>query len=172
MRRLSSVPVGRSARLGAAAAIWTCLLSFPAPAQSEAQKPAAEAISTTPAPVVVWNRTIVTMRAVRGHLSPAERAEGAAARVADIPAGEAEYRVEAKDATLGEYVGAWILVNDRTLFALLREDTDVEAGQTFEDLKQKTVAHIRTWLAARAEQQRLPRLLRGIALSAGATAAA
>jgi len=109
-------------------------------------------------PVVVWNRTILTVRADVEGLPSEDRAAGMERRLLDIPVGQPAYTVEAGDAELGKYKGAWIVVNGRPILAVL--PGDAEAGQSFEQLKAATIANIEAWLAAREEQQHLSLVLR------------
>lgn len=119
---------------------------------------------------MVWNREIVVLRAPFENMSPADRAASVAPRILAIPENLPEYRVEAKKATIGDYKGAWIMVNGQTVFGLLTGDADLQAGETFDRLTTRTVRNLQGWLAARSEQQRLPLLWRGLGLSVFATA--
>lgn len=132
------------------------VLSFSAP---EAIAPVESAA------VVVWNREITRFRAAYEHISAAQRAKRAAERALEIPSGKAEYKVEAIDGTMGEYSGAWIRVNDRHIFGILKQDIDSDNGETFEAFKQKTVDNLRAWLVIRSEQEKWPLILKGLGFS-------
>ena len=139
-----------------------CLASAPAAASAE---PVADE-----APVVVWNRTITILRAPYEQFSAADRARRAELKIRAIAEGERSYQVGATDATVGKVTGAWITVNGRPIFGLLTADADLASGETFEEYKQKTIAALEGWLAARADQRRWPLILRGVALALAATA--
>lgn len=124
-----------------------------------------------PGLVTVWNREIVQLRAPFEQFTPEQRAVSVIERILAIPGGQKEYKVEAVPGTLGSYTGAWIYVNQRLVFGLLTEDADSENGQSFDELKKNTVANLQAWLAIRAEQEKLPAILKGIALSFAATLA-
>jgi small-conductance mechanosensitive channel len=115
--------------------------------------------------VVVWNREITRFRAAYEHISAAQRAKGAAEHILEIPSGKAEYKIEAIDGTMGSYSGAWIRVNDRNIFGILKQDIDSENDETFEAFKQKTVDNLRTWLVIRSEQEKWPLILKGLGFS-------
>ena len=123
------------------------------------------------APVIVWNREITIIRAGFANLTPAQRAKGIADRIENIPSGQGEYKVEATDATLGKYTGAWISVNGKIIFGLLTEDADSETRESFAELKRKTVENLESWLAVREEQEKWPSILKGIGLSVVASLA-
>lgn len=116
-------------------------------------------------PVMVWNREITRFRAPYEDISAEQRAKKASERILEIPPGKADYRVVAIDGTLGEYSGAWIRVNDRNVFGLLKQDIDADNGQTFAALKQTTVNNLQAWLLIRSEQQKWPLIFKGLSLS-------
>lgn len=143
------------------------LLSFPVLSFS-----ASEAIAPAEsAAVVVWNREITRFRAAYEDVSAAQRAAGAIERILEIPSGKAEYKIDAVDGTLGQYSGAWIRVNNKNVFGILKQDIDSENGETFELFKQNTVANLKTWLDIRGEQEKWPLILKGVGFSLVATLA-
>ncbi|MGY6277265.1 mechanosensitive ion channel family protein [Methylomonas sp. MgM2] len=154
--------------LGRNLLIVLLLSLFPAIAITES-KLAPVKIDEKATPIIVWNREITELRGYFENLSPRERAVGIVDRILSIPTDQSSYKVEAKDAVMAQYTGAWILVNDKIIFGLMLQDANIAAGESFEALKQKTVDNLRAWLAVRAEQQRWPLLLRGGALSIAAT---
>ena len=120
-------------------------------------------------PVIVWNREITRLRGYFENLSPSQRATSIVDRILSIPSDQPSYEVEAKDAIVANYTGAWILVNKKIIFGLMREDANLAEGETFEAFKQKAVDNLKAWLAVRAEQQKWPLLLEGMAISIAAT---
>lgn len=124
-----------------------------------------------PAPVIVWNREITMLRSAYENILPAQRASRITENILDIPSGQGIYTVEAKDGSLGKYNGAWITVNGRTVFGLLNQDANVDAGETFDDLKRKTVANLQGWLGAREQQEKWPTIIKGTGLTLAATMA-
>ena len=153
-------------------AVWGCILGFIFPHPVAANPRTAPVLQLAEGvPVIVWNREITKVRAGFGILTPYERAKSIPQRILSIPSGRGNYKVEATDATLGSYTGAWISVNNRIIFGLLTEDADVQGGESFEDLKQKTVKNLQDWLAVREEQEKWPSILKGIGLSLAATLA-
>ena len=120
-------------------------------------------------PVMVWNREITKLRTYFENISPTQRAISIEERLLAIPSNQPSYKVEAKDAVLGEYTGAWILVNNKVVLGLIDQDANLAEGETFEALKQKTVDNLKAWLELRAEQKKWPLILKGLALSITAT---
>jgi small-conductance mechanosensitive channel len=151
-----------------ALSLW-CLGAWQAAAAARPAAPPRATPVAEEAPIVVWNRTITVLRSPFGQFSAADRARRAEQKIHLIPEGEREYRVEAVDAQVGPAAGAWITVNGSVVFGILTSDADQESGEPFEAYKRETVAALEAWLAARAEQRRVPILLRGIALSLAAT---
>ncbi|MBK8176793.1 MAG: mechanosensitive ion channel [Rhodospirillales bacterium] len=130
----------------------------------------AKATVGEPATLRVWNRTIVTLRAQIGSLTPQTRIERIGQRIADLPLDALTGAVTAVPATVGKMSGYWIYVGGRTVLALLPEDIDPESELTLDQEAAAVAQRLRDSLLARAEQQSAALLLRAIALSAGATA--
>ena len=125
---------------------------------SYAAEPARPAVLTAePAAVIVWNREIVVMRGVYEQTLPATRAALSVQRLLAVPPEQGRYKVEAKAVTVEGYEGAYVLVNGNVVVPLMREDVNPQSGETFEQLTERTVRNIETWLALREEQQN-PRL--------------
>lgn len=122
-----------------------------------------------PVPVMVWNREITVLRAAYENIPPAQRASRITENILEIPSSQSSYTVEAKDGSLGKYRGAWIAVNGRTVFGLLNQDANVDAGETFDELKRKTVANLQSWLGAREQQEKWPTIIKGVGLTLAAT---
>lgn len=152
--------------------LWSMIAAAFVPQPVAAQTANAPDVLTYEAvPVIVWNRELFKVRAGFESFSPAQRAALITERILAIPSGQSGYKVEAKDATLGEHSGAWFLVNSRTVFGLLTQDADIEAGETFEALKRKTVTNLQEWLAVRDEQEKWPLIFKGVVLSLTASLA-
>jgi len=132
-------------------------------------KSAATLVDEQATPVIVWNREITQLRGHFENISPAQRAASIADRILAIPSDQPSYEVEAKDAVIAQYKGAWILVNDKIIFGLMTQDANLADGETFEALKQKTIDNLKAWLAVRAEQQKWPLILEGLMLAIIAT---
>lgn len=145
--------------------LWLALLSFAALAEPKLA-PLVEAQAT---PVTVWNREITQLRGYFENLSPAQRAASIAERILAIPPHQTNYKVEAKDAVIAQYTGAWIVVNDKIIFGLMTQDANIAEGESFEALKQKTIDNLKTWLAVRDEQQKWPLIIEGLMLAIAAT---
>jgi small-conductance mechanosensitive channel len=121
------------------------------------------------APVVVWNREIVVLRAPFGGISVKERAATAAERILALPADQPEYPVEAQPATLGDQTGVWVTVNGRLAFGLFDADVNAENGETLDQLAGRASANLREMLVARDAQRRPAVLLRGAGFATLAT---
>ena len=141
-----------------------------AAAEEPAQAPSpANAVETTftpseEAPIVVWNRTLITLRSPFGGLTPAQRAEAAERRFRE---GIDRMRPERLSSTWVQTDDAsGVLIRDGTevLFGILTTDVDGDRA-TVEREGQRVVAEIRGILETRAEAHRLPKLLRSIGVS-------
>ena len=121
-----------------------------------------------PAPVVFWNRQITVLRAYYEQVSPAERAARAVERLNALP-NASEWNVVASEISSGNVTGALITVNGHLAIAILPDDLDRESGENLKTAADNAAAQLRSALAARSEQRRLPVLLRGFALSIAAT---
>lgn len=124
-----------------------------------------------PATVHVWNRPIVELRAKIGSLTPAMRVEGIETRISRLPLDASVDEVKAIPGSFGKINGYWIQLEGRTLFGLTAEDLDPDSDQTLEAFATRAVSRLKDALKARADQQRLPLLLRGALLAVLATAA-
>jgi len=122
-----------------------------------------------PVSVEVWNRPVVEIRAEFGDLNIGARAEGIAAKIENLPPSAWSEPVAAQSARVGELEGIMVTVGTRSVFGLVREDLDPESNKTLEQVGADTTQRLRAILDARIEQQKLPRLLRGIAGTVGAT---
>ena len=121
------------------------------------------------APLVFWNRQITTFRSYVNQLSPAERAARATERLASLPNDRSEWRIATTEATLGQYTGLMVSVNDQYVFAILAGDLDADSNETLQAAADHAVAQLRAALEARAQQRSVSRLVRAIGLSLAAT---
>lgn len=162
---VSWISAARALRLVLGILLLSLLSGF-ANAQS---KPPQTLVAEPATPVMVWNREITELRAYFENISPAQRATSIEERILAIPTNQPSYKVEAKDAVLGNYIGAWVLVNNKIVFGIMTEDANLAEGESFDAFKQKTLDNLQAWLAVRAEQQKWPAILKGLVLSVAAT---
>jgi len=150
-------------------AIWL-LQAAPAVAQTPPTPTAVALEAPEPAPVVVWDRTIVVFRTAYEGASPADRARRAAARIAAL-APRRDWEINTSKATIGNVSG--ILVGTKTdlLFGLLPGDVEPGSKLTLEEVARGAAEELQSVLNARAEQLRWPVLLRGLGFAGGATLA-
>ena len=131
-------------------------------------EPAAKAPAHEAAPLVVWNRPIVTFRAPIGSMTPRERAANAARRIEDVPDELLSGAVQARKSRVGDLEGYLISVEHHLAFGLLAEDLDPLANESLETAANNATERLREVLQARAAQRSLPLLLRGVGLSLAA----
>jgi small-conductance mechanosensitive channel len=122
-----------------------------------------------PVPLVFWNRQIHVFRSYFNQQSPAERAAKAQERLASLPADAFEWKVTASQATVGQYTGAMISVNEQYVFAILTDDLDQDSHETMQLASDRAAAQLRAALEARAQQRSIPLVLRSIGLAIAAT---
>jgi small-conductance mechanosensitive channel len=155
---------------------WVLLLvvaALAAVATAAADRPPGPAVVAVvggePAPLVVWNRPVATLRARIEGVSPAMRVERIGKRIADLPAAALAGDVRVVPSTFGGLSGYWITLDEQTLFALLPEDVDADAGLTLPQTAHAVADNLAAAFRARLAQQRLPLLLKAVALSLVAT---
>jgi small-conductance mechanosensitive channel len=149
------------------------LLAAAAPLQAQPPRPGPSAPverDAAAATLTVWNRPIVVFRAVVGQVRPADRAAVAARRIEDLPDDVRPEEIRAEEATIGATHGVLVLARTTILFGVVAEDLDPTTKETPASVAGRAVEEVRSVLQARAEQRRLPALLRGVALAIGATA--
>jgi small-conductance mechanosensitive channel len=127
-------------------------------------------VADAPARVTLWNRDVVTLRARLGDLGPPERAARVRQRIEELPLEAAASAIRFEPAELAGRRALLVTAGGRPVVALFPEDIDPESGGTLEELATSTAARLGEVLRARAEQRRLPVLLRGAGLSVAATA--
>lgn len=125
--------------------------------------------TNTAAPLVFWNRQITTFRSSVNQLSPADRAARARERLGSLPSNAPEWRIVTTEATVGQYTGVIVSVNDQSVFAILTGDLDYDSNETLKAAADRATAQLRAALEARAQQRNVPMLVRGIVLSIAAT---
>ena len=125
--------------------------------------------AATTATLSVWNRPIVVFRTPVWQVSAEQRAARAAARIEAIPDDIGLDEIRAEPATVAGLTGILVLAREQVLFGILPGDLDPHGGETLESVSRQAVDQIRAVLQARADQRRLPVLLRGIGLSVVAT---
>jgi small-conductance mechanosensitive channel len=155
-----------------ALSVLLLLVAGPALAQS-AHGPAERAVSLdapAPATLTVWNQPIAVFRAPLRKVGPAERAARAAQRIEALPPDTSPDEVKVEAATVGDLQGVLVLSGNQILFGLLPEDLDPGAGETLGSVSARAAEQVRAVLRARADQRRLPVVLRGVAVSIVATA--
>ncbi len=118
-----------------------------------------------PATVEIWNRPIVTLRAAVGSLDPSDRAANVRQRIESLPYTALGEQVTVSRASIGQLEGVMLQVGAQNIVGLLPEDLDPESRQTLDDVGEAAAAQLREVLRVRAEQRRLPVLLRGIVFS-------
>ncbi|HSF04685.1 MAG TPA: mechanosensitive ion channel domain-containing protein [Methylomirabilota bacterium] len=165
------IPLRQVFRALAPAAFLLFVAAAPLPAQppQSDQSAASERGAPAPATLVVWNRPIVVFRAVVGQVRPADRAAIAERRIEELPGDVRPEEIRAEASTIGAWRGMLILVRNNILFGVVEGDLDPTTNETTASVAAHAVEQVRSVLQARAEQRRLPMLLRGMALALGAT---
>lgn len=138
-------------------------------AQAAAQTTTSSNSATKEAPLIFWNRQITVFRSYVNQLGPAERASKAAERLAALPDVAPEWQISSREASVGQYTGVIISVNDQFAFAILTTDVDTDSNQTMQAAVDHATTQLRAALEARAQNRNLPLLIKGIALSVVAT---
>jgi small-conductance mechanosensitive channel len=123
-----------------------------------------------PTPVVFWNRQITVFRSYYDQASPAERAARTAERLANLPEVAHQWDIVVNQTSNERYSGSIVTVNGSLAVIILEDDPDPESGETIKSVADEAAAQLRAALEARAQQRRLPVLLRGIGLALAATA--
>ncbi|MBL8658785.1 MAG: hypothetical protein JNM75_03400, partial [Rhodospirillales bacterium] len=140
-------------------------------AEGQRPGPAGPAVDVgDPAKLIVWNRYVVTFRARIDRVTPAMRVERIQERIADLPVAALAGDVRPVPSTLGNLSGEWITLDGQTLFALLPEDVDADAGLTLPQTARAVADNLAAAFRARLAQQRLSLMLKAAVLSVAATA--
>jgi small-conductance mechanosensitive channel len=117
------------------------------------------------APIVVWNRTLITLRAPFGGLTPAERAEAAEHRIAGAIETMRPTQLSSTWVAADGAEGVLIRSGTLILFGILPADIDGDRAAV-EREGRRVVADLGSILEARAESHRLPKRIRSIGVSA------
>lgn len=117
------------------------------------------------APIVVWNRTLIALRAPFGHLTAAERAAAAEPRIAVALETMQPEDLVSSWVQVGTDEGALIRAGTQVLFGVLPGDVD-GTREGAEQAGARVVAELKTIVAERNESLRLPKLLKAIGVSA------
>ena len=124
-----------------------------------------------PAPLEIWNREVVVLRADLGRLTTAQRVEQAARRVLDLPEASRSAPVDVDPVEFGSLVGFNFSVDGRFLFTVFEQDVDTAAGVTLAQTVERTRASLGEVLAAQVSQRSLWQVLTSIGLTLAATLA-
>ncbi len=153
----------------AALALALVLVAGTAPAQVVLPAAGTEVTVGVAAPLVVWNRPIIELRANLGGTTAEERVTRAQRRIEALPISAFADPIQATPAVVGDLQGVFVTVGSQLVFAILPEDLDTESGETLAAAGQRAVAQLATALKARADQRRTPVILKGLGLTALAT---
>jgi hypothetical protein len=121
-----------------------------------------------PAPVVVWNRTIVVFRTSYNDLTPADRARLAKARIEALPA-RAELKTTTFNVKAAGLSGIIISIGTVSVFGLLPGDIDTASGETLETAARAAADRLKAVLDEHAAQLKWTNLVKNIGLTVVAT---
>ena len=141
-------------RLGGLLALALLLMARAAPAQVALPTANAQVTAGAAAPLVVWNRPIIELRASIGGTTAEERVARARRRIEELPVSAYADPIQALPSTVGTLEGIFVSVGAQLVFAILPEDLEPESGQTLESAGQTAVAQLTAALQARADQRR------------------
>jgi small-conductance mechanosensitive channel len=162
----------RSFRRKIAAAFLAAILAAGLlPPIAAAQDDVAESNILPEATLHYANRPIVTFRASIGSLTPKMRVELASQRLLDLDEKRLGNEIKIEEISLGNQKGFALTLDGHLLFGVAPGDVNPEQPQGLIELANEAKANIGAAFAARLEQRRPAVLLRGIAVSAGATLA-
>ena len=142
--------------------------SVSSPAGTGAEVPGQVRLGS-PAPVVYWNRQITVFRSYYENFGPQDRARGAEQRLGLIPVHASQWNIVATETSNAKYSGVIVTINGNFVFFLEKGDVDSESGETLQAASDHAIAELRAMLEARASQESLPLLIKGIAFSLLAT---
>ena len=147
------------------------LLATPAPAADApgAAKAPTALESDESAHLRILNRDVVVLRARLGGLTPAQRVQRTLQRLRDLPPAAIDEPLSAKATTVGGIQGVTLVVGERPLLSLVRDDLDPEGRQDLDGLAQQTLSRLEQVRVAWHELQDPKRLAIGAARTAAAT---
>ena len=119
-----------------------------------------------PATFSLWNRPIVTFRATVAGNAPVQRAENARRRLDDLSEQELAQPVAQHAAQLAGADGIALTIGGHAIFGVVEMDIDPESALTLTQVAEQAEARLRDVIVARAEQRRVPVLLRGMGFTA------
>jgi small-conductance mechanosensitive channel len=143
------------------------LALFGAPAEA----PPREAAVAAPATLTVANREIVTFRATVMKVGPAERVRAASERIDALPPLAYDEPVTTHAVSFEDERGVAVLVGGRIAFHVVDGDVDPDAALGREKVAAEAAGRLKEALGAWHEQRSVRTLIRGVILSAAATAA-
>jgi small-conductance mechanosensitive channel len=144
------------------------LAPFAAAEEPADAAPAAKETAFAPAdeaPIIVWNRRLIALRAPFGNLTPAERAEAAEHRIARALETMRPDQLTSTWVKTDGAEGVLIRSGADILFGILPADVDGDRAAV-ERAGQRVVADLAGIVEARAESHRLPKMIRSLAVSA------
>lgn len=127
---------------------------------------------TEPLTLYVANRPIFTFRAPASGISAVERLTVARSRLEAVPPREMGEEVTVRPLQIGSERAAAIFLGPRFLFHITPADVDAAAGESVDEVANRSADALRTALVAERDQHSLPVLLRGLLWSGVATAIA
>jgi small-conductance mechanosensitive channel len=116
------------------------------------------------------NRPIFTFRSSIGTTTPEERAERSHQRLADLTDEVLSKPIELKTVTLDDQNGVILTIGGNLLFGIAPGDVDPEYPLSVDVIADDAKRRLEEAFAARLEQQRMPVIVRALALTAAATA--
>ena len=130
---------------------------------------AAVAAATPEATLTYLNRPIFTFRSNVGTTTPTERAERSYHRLVNLPDEILAMPIELQPVALGNQTGLVLTIGGNLLFGVAPGDIDPEYPLSVNVLAEEAKAQLEAAFAARLEQQRMPVIVRGMAMTAAAT---
>lgn len=171
MRRMDGSEQAGSRRRAAqcVARALAAVLLLPGPAATVHAQQSASASrhdqQTEPATLSLWNRHIVTFRAVVAGVPPAGRVRNAHARIAAHTEDGRTLPVATRAVRIGDAAGVVITLGGHVAFGIVEGDLDVESAETAEQAAARAAGQLRQVLNAQAQQRRWPLLARSVALA-------
>jgi small-conductance mechanosensitive channel len=147
-----------------------CFLYFaaPVPAQSGATADVPQSKET---PLRFWNRQITSFREPYERITPEQRVQNTLQRIGRLPE-VGDFDVRAQEVRVGDLMLYVVTVNGEWIIRLLPGDANPLAGETLAEKADDTALRLKEAMEARAAQRDAPLVIRGAALTAGATLAA
>lgn len=149
-------------------------IAVPVRAQTPVAPPSSPASQSlvsdqAPANVTAWNRVLAVFRTSFGSSTAQQRADASSARIDAAIERLSPDNLQYSVVEVGGYRGALIVGGTETLLAILEGDLPQDTATTLDAAGAQVVNRLRTLLRDRAEQRRLPTLIRSIAEALFAT---